>query len=101
MLCSEGGSPHPTTRWQGAEEVAAGDAGTATRAGHGPSARGAVSHLEERIPPSAVTGLFCICSVRKIKEEFYCGCTEELSQEVALWLAGADVERKKRPRCSI
>lgn len=51
VLCGEGGTQHPATRWQGAEEVAAGDAGTATRAGHGPSARGAVSHLEERIPP--------------------------------------------------
>lgn len=88
------GSGHPATRWQGAEEAAAGDAGTAMRAGHPPLARGAVSHLEERIPPpSAVTGLFCICSVRK-REEFYCGCTEELSQEVALWLAGPGVERK-------
>lgn len=38
-------------------------------------------------------GLFCIRSVRK-REEFYCGCTEELSQEVALWLAGPGVERK-------
>lgn len=44
-------------------------------------------------PPSAVTGLFCICSVRK-REEFYCGCAEELSQEVALWLVDPGVERK-------
>lgn len=100
---SEGGLKHglgtravgtPQPGGQGAEEAAASDAGTAMRAGHPPLARGAVSHLEEGIPPpSAITGLFCICSVRK-REEFYCGCTEELSQEVALWLAGPGVERK-------
>lgn len=35
--------------------------------------------------------LFCICSDRE-GEEFYGGCAEELSQEVALWLAGPSVE---------
>ena len=51
MRSREEGGQHPTTRWQGAEESAAGDASTTVPAGHRPSARGAVSHLEERIPP--------------------------------------------------
>lgn len=65
MWSGEGGSRHPTTRWQGAEEVAASDAGTVMYAGHHPSARGAVSHLEERIPPLPLQGCFAYAPLGK------------------------------------
>lgn len=61
-------------------------------AGHPPSAMRAVSHLEERIPPLPLQGCFAYAPLGK--EEFYCGCTEELSQELALWLVDPSVERQ-------
>lgn len=68
------GSCHLSTRWQGAKELPASNAGSAERAGHPPSAMGAVSHLEERIPPLLLQGCFAYAPLGK--EEFYCGCTE-------------------------
>lgn len=75
-----------------AKESLASSASSAERAGHPPSAMGAVSHLEERIPPLPLQGCFAYAPLGK--EEFYCGCTEELSQEVALWLVDPGVERQ-------
>lgn len=86
------GSCYPSARWQGAKESPASSAGSVERAGHPPSAMGAVSHLEERIPPLPLQGCFAYAPLGK--EEFYCGCTEELSQEVALWLVDPSVERQ-------
>lgn len=90
----EGGSRDPTTRWQGAS-----GGGGSRRCWHrhgcwtSSLGEGSCKSSGGEDPPSAVTGLFCICSVRR-REEFYCGCAEELSQEVALWLADPSVERK-------
>lgn len=44
-------------------------------------------------PPVPLQGCFAYVSLGKARE-FYCGCTEERSQEVALWLADPGVERR-------